>query len=171
MLKPQDIVVLLKLVGSPSEWTFEGLAADLSMSVSAVHRSLSRASEAGLYEPQRRRVIPPALYEFLVHAAKYLFPPVMAGEARGMPTAWGAPPLAARVSSEGGGMPVWPDARGDARGIAMTPIHPKAPLAARSDESLWELLALVDALRLGDARHREEAAHELAHRLEVPVER
>jgi hypothetical protein len=39
------------------------------------------------------------------------------------------------------------------------------PAAARQDESLWELLALVDAIRIGSARERGLAAEELEKRL------
>ena len=49
----------------------------------------------------------------------------------------------------------------------MEPIHPKAPGAAQKDPLLGEMLALVDAVRLGDVRQRDLAAGELASRLKV----
>jgi hypothetical protein len=39
------------------------------------------------------------------------------------------------------------------------------PEAARQDERLWELLALVDAIRIGNARERSLAVRELKKRL------
>ncbi|MBA2523869.1 MAG: hypothetical protein H0V25_11155 [Solirubrobacterales bacterium] len=170
MLKPQDIVVLLKLVAEEEGWTFDSLANQLSMSVSAVHRSLSRAAAAGLYEPADKQVAAQALLEFLVHSVKYLFPASMGGEARGIPTAWAAPPLSDLIASAGKGAPVWPDPRGSVRGIAMEPIHPKAPGAAQKDPLLGEMLALVDAVRLGGARQSDIAVSELASRLKVEPE-
>jgi hypothetical protein len=158
MLKAQDIVVLLKVAIARHGWTFAQLADELGMSASAVHRSLDRAGAAGLYSSGRRRVRIRELKEFLIHGVRYAMPPLNRGEARGLPTAWGANPLAGEIASSGRNAPVWPDARGKARGIALEPLHPSVPGAARKDGSLYELLALVDAIRIGDARERSLAA-------------
>jgi hypothetical protein len=167
VLKSQDLLVLLKLVGEPSGWTFEKIGADLGLSSSAVHRSLDRAQQAGLYDPGRRAVRLPALLEFLTHGAKYVFPAVMRGEARGIPTAWGAPPLAKKLSSSRRNVPVWPHPKGKVRGIALEPLHPAVAEAARRDDHLAELLALFDAVRIGNARERALAVKDLERRLDV----
>lgn len=165
MLKPQDIVVLLKLAGQQPGWTFKRIAAELDTSPSAVHRSLDRAQQAGLYDSRRRAIKRAALLEFLVHGARYVFPAVRQGEARGIPTAWAAAPLAGRLSSSQENVPVWPHALGKVRGIALKPLHPAVPEAARRDEQLGELLALFDAIRIGSARERGLAVKELEQRL------
>jgi hypothetical protein len=164
MLKAQDILVLLKLAAGAPSWTFDSLAHELGMSASAVHRSLDRAERAGLYDGRNREARGAALIEFLSHGVQYVFPAAWSGEARGIPTAWGAPPLSEQlvVSSS---PPVWPDARGKTRGIALKPLHPLVPDAARRDKKLWELLALVDAVRIGRARERKLAVRELKKRL------
>ena len=60
--------------------------------------------------------------------------------------------------AEGDAFPmVWPLARGQARGISLTPIHPCAPEASLKDPALREALVNVDALRAGGAREREAA--------------
>jgi DNA-binding Lrp family transcriptional regulator len=158
MLRAQDIVVLLKVAVSPEGWSFARLGEQLGMSASAVHRSLDRAESSGLYDARRRRVKVAELKEFLEHGVRYAFPPVRNGEARGLPTAWGARPLAAEIASSGRNAPVWPDARGKARGIALEPLYPSVPRAAREDASLYQLLAVVDAIRVGGARERRLAA-------------
>src|ERR1700761_5251795 len=112
MLKAQDILVLLKVAITPAGWSFAGLGTQLGMSASAVHRSLDRAASSGLYDARRRKVKIPELREFLEHGLRYTFPPVWRGEARGMPTAWGAEPLAGELLSSGQ-PPVWPHARGN----------------------------------------------------------
>ena len=61
--------------------------------------------------------------------------------------------------------PVWPDAQAEGRGLALRPLHPAVPEAARRDPQLGESLALVDALRLGDARTRGVAAELLSKRV------
>jgi hypothetical protein len=167
MLKPQDILVLLKLAAGAPSWTFDSLARDLGLSASAVHRSLDRAEAAGLYDSKRREVRIASLTEFLTHGVQYVFPATWGGEARGLPTAWGAPPLSGQLLSAGN-PPVWPEARGKARGVALKPLHPAVPEAAQRDSRVWELLALVDAIRIGGARERSLAARELRKRLNGP---
>lgn len=101
MLRPQDIVVLLKLAGQEPGWTFEGIGAELDLSPSAVHRSLDRAKQSGFYKARSKAVNRAALLEFLVHGAKYVFPAVRQGEARhpdlmGRSAAGGSPFLVRR---------------------------------------------------------------------------
>jgi hypothetical protein len=106
-----------------------------------------------------------AAEEFLIHGVKYAFP-VQRGEAtRGIPTAHAAAPLNSQIAESGDLPPVWPDAEGDVRGVALEPLHKAAPKAARKDTVLHELLALVDALRDGRARERQLAEKELSARL------
>lgn len=87
-----------------------------------------------------------------------------------MPTAWAAEPLLGRIASQPGELPpVWPDAHAASRGLALRPLHQAAPEAARRDPQLGERLALVDALRLGDARTLGVAADLLSKRLRGSV--
>ena len=90
MLKPQDIVVLLKVYGLKNEWTYSELAKSLKMSSSEVHAALKRCATSGLYSDKRRRILKPALAEFLVHGLKYVFPTSPGALVRGMPTAHSA---------------------------------------------------------------------------------
>lgn len=167
MLKRQDLVVLMKLAGEKPDWTFQQVADEIDLSPSAIHRSLARAQEAGLYNPRRKKVNALGLFEFLAHGAQYVFPAVRSGEARGIPTAWAAPPLAERLSGSGKNAPVWPHALGKVRGIALEPLHPVVPRAALRDQKFAELLALFDAVRIGNARERGLAVKELRRHLGV----
>lgn len=165
MLQAQDLLVLLKLSEGLPSWTFASIARELGLGSSSVHRSAQRAAEAGLYDYRRRVVNYPALREFLIHGARYVFPPKWQGEARGLPTAWAAPPIANQIVSSESNAPVWADPEGTARGIALEPLHPAVNDAARRDQDLWELLALFDAIRVGAARERNIARKELERRL------
>jgi hypothetical protein len=164
VLKSQDILVLLKLAAGAPSWTFDSLAHQLGLSASAVHRSLVRAEGAGLYDSRRREIKAAAVLEFLSHGLQYVFPATWHGEARGRPTAWGAPPLSEQLLSSGS-PPVWAEAKGKVRGIALKPLHPAVPDAAQQDSRLWELLALIDAIRIGNARERNVAVRQLKKRL------
>ena len=169
VLNGQDIVVLLKLAGQDRDWTVRSLEAELGIPRAGVHRSLQRLSAAGLYDLDRRRTNLSQAEEFLVHAVKYLFPPEMNGETRGVATAWGAPPLSDQLAPPSDLPPVWPDPQGRQRGIAVAPFHPAVPELARRDPDLAQRLALVDAIRMGDARVRGLATKLLGERLARPA--
>jgi hypothetical protein len=165
MLKGQDAVLLLKLARPPFGWTVRSLADELGMPHAGVHRSIARLTDAGLLDAGRKRVNLSRAEEFLVHAVPYVFPPVHGGQTRGIRTAWAAAPLAEHLAPTDEVPPVWPSARGEDRGIALEPLHDAVPDIALHDQVLGEDLALVDALRLGDARVRGLAADLLRDRL------
>jgi hypothetical protein len=56
--------------------------------------------------------------------------------------------------------------RRTSRGEAILPLYGKLPLAADDDPGFYELLALFDALRIGQAREREMARRLLEERLQ-----
>lgn len=168
-LKPQDLLVLLKLVslqGIP--WTYQRLAVDLSISQSEAHAAVGRAVAARLMTNPTvttGRPITASLLEFLVHGVKYAFPAERGALTRGIPTGYAAPPLNSAIVGSNEPPPVWPFAEGTTRGEAFEPLYPSVPVAAQRDSRLYELLALVDALRDGRARERNLAAKELETRL------
>jgi hypothetical protein len=102
-LKPQDIVVLLKLLKAGEKRpTYAQLAVDLYMSPSEVHASIRRARTARLIHGPEvgDRVNAKALEEFLVHGIRYVFPPEKGGMTRGMPTASAVEPLSRKMTQE-----------------------------------------------------------------------
>jgi hypothetical protein len=163
-------LVLLKFVRIGNlPWTYDSIAHELGLSNSAVHRSVERATQSSLFNRKRREVERTSLQEVLVHGVRYFFPPEWGGEARGLPTAWAAPPLSEQLAQSDGNPPVWPLPGGTVRGIALKPLDPRVPDAALRDRPLHELLALVDAIRIGAARERNLAAKELGARLRDPA--
>lgn len=168
VLKPQDLVVALKLAVSRELFSYARLGIELAMSASEVHGSLKRASAARLIGSsieERMTPIRPAMHEFLVHGAKYAFPPVLGGPTRGLPTAYAAPLLRDILIQPEELPPVWPHPNGPVRGYALIPLYPSVPLAAERDPRLYEILSLVDAMRIGAARDREIAAKMVLERL------
>ena len=172
ILKPQDVVILLKLVAlRPDPWTYQRLAVELSISQSEAHAGVRRAVAARLMSDAAvaaGRPILPALEEFLIHGVRYAYPPERGELTRGMPTGYAAPPLNKVIVQPNEPPPVWPYAEGTVRGYKFAPLYPSVPAAASRDPKLYELLALVDAIRDGRARERALAAKELASRLKVP---
>jgi hypothetical protein len=164
MLQPIDLLIVLKLVvWEKRAWTYEIIGYELGVSPSSVYRSCERATQARLIAAGR---IPrkAALLEFVLYGVQYVYYVKPGEPTRGMPTAHAAPPLAQHITPSND-IPVWPDPEGSIRGYAVTPLHQAAPKAAKRDPSLYELLALVDALRIGRARERKLAGDELARRL------
>ncbi len=82
----------------------------------------------------------------------------------GIPTAGSAPVLAHHFRADPEPL-VWPHPEGEVRGMAIQPLHPGVPELVRADRRLYDLLALVDALRVGRARERKLAENALKERL------
>lgn len=168
-LKPQDLAVLYKQAVNPRQpWTYATLGTALSMSPSQVHRSVQRAIAAGLATSKGRsewHVLAENLIEFSIHGVRYAFPAELGAIKRGVPTSFGALPLSAEISSAPGEAPVWPHPDGQVRGPSLSPLYRHAADAARSDSRLYELLALLDALRVGRGRERTLAQRMLSERL------
>jgi hypothetical protein len=176
MLKPQDILVALKLVALGTErWTYASLAKSLGLSVSESHAAVKRGLESRLLTNldfngrKAERPLPNLahLERLIVHGLPYLMP-VSRGERKicmGMPTADGVKPLSDEIMILGGdGVPVWPMRGGSERGVALQPLHPSSPMAAKRDAKLYELLALTDGARYPAARTRNAAARILHER-------
>ena len=117
-------------------------------------------------EGKQPRPYRPHLKEFLIHGVKYCFPAEQGKLTRGIPTSYAASPLNSTIVQSDDPPPVWPYARGEARGMALSPIHRAAPAAALKDTKLYEMLALLDAVRIGRAREREIASRELITRID-----
>ena len=60
---------------------------------------------------------------------------------------------------------VWASRNGEAVGHRVSPLHRKAPEAAQKNPRLYDLLTLLDAIRIGGAREREVASREIRARL------
>jgi hypothetical protein len=172
-LKPQDVVVLVKLLEFGTDRPpLSTIAQQLFLSPSEVHAAIKRSKLARLlHGPESESSGTPNtsnLLEFLVHGLKYAFP-VQRGElTRGVPTAYAAAPLKKLIRHGNDPPPVWPFEQGKVRGYAFMPLYKNVPQAALRDGYLYEVLALIDAIRDGRARERQFAEEELIVRLREP---
>lgn len=163
-MRPQDVVILLKIIAlGDKEWFHHSLANEIGISQSEVSQSLNRSMEAGLIDQSRKKVMRLALMEFLQFGIRYVFPQKPGALVRGVPTAHSAPPLKSLIISEENY--VWPSGEGTVRGQAIEPLYPSVLYAIKNDEKLYEMLALVDALRVGRVREKELAKKELEKRI------
>jgi hypothetical protein len=163
-LKPQDVVILLKIIALGNDnWFHHTLALDLGMSQSEVTQSLNRSKYAGLLDTARKKVNRLAFTEFVLHGLSYVFPQQPGSIARGILTAHSAEPLNKIIHSNE--KYVWPYAKGSERGQSIQPLFNTVVEASLKDHELYELLTLVDALRVGKVRERELAKKELEKRI------
>lgn len=163
-MSPLDVVVLLKLISlNDQPWNQKPLAEALFMSQSEISKSVARSRYAGLLDPSGKKVRKLALLDFLKSGIAYVFPQQPGAVVRGIPTAHSAAPLNQVIQSN---EPyVWPSAKGTVRGQSIVPLYPSVVDAIQHDSQLHELLALVDALRVGRAREKELALAELQKRI------
>lgn len=163
-MRPHDLVVLLKIAAKGKQsWFMKDLSYELGISSSEISESINRSAIAGLIAPNKKTLMKLALLDFLEHGLRYVYPQQAGALVRGIPTAHSAPPLNKIIKSE---EPyVWASANGNVRGQSITPLHPSVAEAIQKDEKLYELLALVDALRVGKSREKGIAIKELKTRL------
>jgi len=163
IMRPHDVIILMKIILSEKDIMLKDISASLGISASEVTKSINRSTEAGLIAEDKKTVMRKVFYEFLLHGLSVVFPTKPSSMVRGMPTAHSAPPLNKEFESEEAF--VWADPKGNIRGQQITPFHPNQVQAAKSDERLYEMLALVDALRVGKTREKEMAKEELQKRI------
>lgn len=168
-MKSQDIVLLLKLLSlenSPEaargeRYALRQLEDNTGISKSELSSALNRCLAVALAARDRQTGLPrvnrQALLAFLLHGVKFVFPAKPAEMVRGMPTAFAAPVMASKLISAGDTITVWPDAAGHNKGQAVMPLFKSVTYAARQDPKLYDLLALVDAIRIGNARETQIA--------------
>ena len=160
-LKPQDIVVLCKLlIEHEKELPYARMAEELGMSASETHAAIRRLQEGRLVTPGGRNVQRQALRDFLKYGIGHVFPARGLEPSRGLPTAWAAPVFDGAFNTNEP-PPVWAHPEGTIRGPSVAPLYKSGPDAALKDQRLYDYLALIDAVRLGRARERKFALKKL----------
>jgi hypothetical protein len=142
---------------------FKNLADSTAISAGECHNAVGRLRLAQLILADERRPSLDALHEFLLHGAAYAFPPILGALLPGVPTAHASTAFSGIVESAD--IHVWPHAEGSARGQSLVPLYPGATALPALNRPLYELLTIVDALRVGTTRVRTVAGELLRVRL------
>jgi hypothetical protein len=160
-MRPQDIVILLKIISKGNtEWLNIDLSDELFISAGEVSDSLRRSSIAGLIDMEKRKnVRRQSLMEFLQYGIRYVFPVQPGTLVNGIPTAHSHSFMKKYFNSEVNY--VWPDVRGNERGLSIEPLYKNQILAAKEDANLYLMLALIDVIRVGRVRETNLAIDEL----------
>lgn len=175
-MKPQDIVVLAKLISyrkKDMSWTQGSLAQELCLSPSQINYALKRLLASRLLSPvQKESEWKPEPFiqlceEFLIHGFKFVFPPEFGSITGGIPTAYAAPSLNKIIVAGNDPIPVWPSAKGTHRGVALKPLYHCVPesIIKYPDPFFYDLLSLLDAVRSGRARERNIGAEKISQML------
>lgn len=192
MLKPQDIVLLLKLLANTDhlKWSQAQMARELCISVSEINSGIKRLIAAGLLiiappvliglndsslnarlqsKQQIDKLYQPILKaceEFLISGVKYIFPAKLGEITSGIATSYAAPVLKGYTQGNDP-IPVWPYAMGQQRGMSLEPLYPSVSKSVSlfPDPEFYDLLCLVDTLRQGNIRERAQASKILTERL------
>lgn len=158
-------------VQAKDRYSVRNLEAMTGISKSEISASLKRSFNAGLASLDRKVKFPRAnnraLKEFIVHGLKYVFPAGPGKIMRGIPTSLAAPVMAGKLMSAGDVINVWPDPTGNQKGQSIQPLFKSVPKAVKQDPELYKLLALVDAIRLGNARETQLAVKLLDDELQL----
>jgi hypothetical protein len=161
-LRPSDLVVACQLAITP-EAKFLEIANSTGISSGECHNAVRRLRLARLVLSGERRPAGDVLHLFLVQGAPFAFPPVLGPQTIGITTGPSADVF--RTVFDSAETFVWPDASGSRRGQSLVPLFPGAPSLSTQNEPLYQMLAIVDALRIGTTRVRELASELLAERL------
>lgn len=157
-MRPQDVAVLLKIIISDSSWMSKTIAEDLFLSQSEVSYSLQRSALAELLDHSKRKVMRNAFLEFIQYGLPRVFPAIRGAITIGVPTAFSAPVILPYfMTNQHTEKVVWSHPEGEARGETISPLYPNAVQAALKDQTLYELLSLVDVMRVGRVREKEIA--------------
>lgn len=163
-MRPQDIVVLLKIVAMGElQWRHLDIVNGTGISPSEVSEAINRCKLANLIDSKKTSVHINAFKEFLIYGLKYVFPTEPGAVVVGIPTAHSASPIKEHIVSDE--IFVWSSAKGTHRGQAIEPLYKTVPEYALEDSLFYELLVIVDTIRVGRAREINIAKEELEKRL------
>lgn len=173
IIKPQDIVVLAKLLAcrGGESWSQNSIAFELCLSPSQINSAFKRLVSAGLitsyHAPNKPLPIIQACEEFFIHGLKYIFPAKLGEIVRGIPTSYAAPSLNEQIIAGSDPIPVWPYGEGNERGVALKPLYPSVPesVMKHPDPLFYDLLTLIDAIRSGRAREKQIAIQKISELL------
>ncbi len=108
-----------------------------------------------------------AVEECLISAVKYFIPAPPGAYTRGIVTGYAAPIFEKLIVLGDDPVPVWPCAEGNQRGMAFEPLYRSVPqsIIKHPDPLFYEMLVLIDAIRIGRVRERSIAIKLLKEKL------
>lgn len=164
-MKSHDIAILL-FIAQYADKTYKvaDVGKSLHISQSEISESIHRSNRARLIDATNKQILRHGLYEFLIHGLRFVFPVIPGAVVRGIPTAHSAPPLNNMVVGHSDHY-VWSHPDGTLRGMGIKPLYKTLPDVSLKYPEFYELLALLDAIRIGKKREVNFATQILKERL------
>ena len=164
-MRPLDVPVILKLlINEGNQIQSIELSRTLYISQSEISESLNRSKIARLISPDGKTVLKKSFFEFLIYGLKYIFPASPGVLTRGVATAHSAK-VFSKLFLKSNDVYVWAYDDGDVRGQMIEPLYKNAVKASLEDDKLYEFLALLDVIRVGNPRELYIATDELKRRI------
>ena len=159
-MKSHDIVVMCSLLifqKKRKDWSYRSLSQLVLLSLSETHASVKRLEESAIYDSMTKSIIQKNALELLVHGVKYMYPAKGGSVTRGVLTAHSAPIMQNMISSSDDNNYIWAYALGKSRGMSVKPLSKDVPKITEQNPEMYDILALVDCLRVGKVREKEIA--------------
>jgi len=171
-LRPQDVLLACKLFAAGErrqDLAYSGLASDLGLSTGEVHNSVERCRQSQVLAASGFQVVKRDLVDLLTYAVPRIYYATRGGLGAGVLTGIYAPPLREEYVARSGGpsrtAQVWPFSSSSEQGETLSPIYPTVPHACLKDPIVYELLALVDVMRVGSRTERGWASSDIERRI------
>lgn len=164
-MHPQDIVVLLKIIGlRHNNWKNSDLAYPLQISASEITEVLNRYQIRGSVDSKKRKGHINSFKEFLIYWFKYVFPAEPGTVVRGISTAHSAYPINEHMASDNN-VYVLPYTKGTQRSQAIGPLYKALSAVVQDDNLFYELLSITDIIRTRRTREMKTVIEQLEKRL------
>ena len=160
-LKPQDTLLAVKywsLKERNQESSVRSISETTGISVSEISKGAKRLKAARLLVERDRKLFieSKALFEWLGYGVRYAYANESTGYGRGMETSWNCPLLESEMVPPSPPI-VWPVSGGNTEGAFIKPIHEAVPFAAKHDDQLYQMMSLIESIRMGKPRELEIA--------------
>ncbi len=174
-LRPQDLLLAIQIwrKGTRS-WSYPSLGQELRLSLGEAHGGVKRAISAGLLLEQRQvvKAVPSRLLSFLLHGVASAFFPDRGQVVRGMATSVYSPALKEQIAPHPEGFCiVWPrdNPQGTVKGESLVPLYSSVPEVAETDVGFYEIMSLIDVLRVGHSSEKKTAISILENKFKEPA--
>lgn len=154
-MKRQDVLILIWLCLQNKKPSQKEISEKLDISRAAVSYSIDRCIGLNILDKKKYQVRKQALLEFIFYGLPYIYPATAGSIVKGIPTGASAYPLNQSFSLDPGY--VWPTENATHSGMEIEPLYPSIPAIVLDEPRLYEVCALVDAIRIGHTREKVEA--------------
>lgn len=172
-MQPQDLLILLLMMLDRRPLMQKDIADRLGISPAAVSYAMARLESIGLLANNRQTVMRRKVLDFIRYAIGIIYPAELGPQVRGIPTARSAHLLDPGASFDESidqkvdaiQSYVWKAGDGTAIGTAIKPIYPSVSKVALMERRLYQVLNLIDVVRVGNIREQKLAYQALENQL------